>query len=38
MSEASENLIKQIRAENNLRGEIPGSIDELNRKVAAVTN
>ena len=37
-SEVSEDLVKQIQAENSWRGEIPGSLDELNRKAAAVTN
>ena len=38
MSKVSEDLIKQIQAEINRRGEIPGSLDELNKIAATVTN
>jgi hypothetical protein len=38
MSQVSDDLIKQIQAEINRRGEIPGSLDELNKISSAVTN
>ena len=38
MSKISDDLIKQIQDEIDLRGEIPGSLDEQNKIAAAVTD
>lgn len=38
MSKISDDLIKQIQDEIDRRGEIPGSLDELNKIAAAVTD
>jgi hypothetical protein len=38
MSKISDDLLKQIQDEISCRGEIPNSLDELNRIAAAVTN